>query len=62
MATTYDNPKTVLDSDDDEDHKDFHDYLYDDDKTIDDLSDERGENWTDTYHWLLEKLDDSKDY
>lgn len=58
MATTYDQ-KHQVETDDENDNNDLHKFLYED-KSIEDLSTERDENWNETYHVLLGKLDDDK--
>lgn len=58
MATKHDQDYQV--ETDDEDNDELHKFLYED-YTIEDLSDESGDDWYNTYHALLEKLDEITD-
>lgn len=58
MATYQTDPRTLTGNDDDEedDQKVLSKFVYGE-KSIDELAKERDENWSDTYHTLLEELD-----
>lgn len=57
-----DPKRDPVETDADDDDGDLLSKFVYEDKSIDELASERGEVWPDTYHALLEKLDETGDY